>query len=261
MTARHKGVAKLWLLNLIGGAALIAVVYFWLLLPDAHRSQVAGSALLALVVVFCGLWLRAGSFAYFRVAEFRDAGCVWRAFRHALRNIIALLIWMAPLVVLESLLYSCLQYAPQFGVWLWQQVPPLRFGSPRAIFHVTEWLIAIAMALLIAIWLPVASTVAAAGLKPKSTVRSWRLLKRVSYWLWCCALGFAGGYLPYKLVWWIPDLDTLKRQAWSAGARFALAYVLLVSAWVALLLVIGDRLSEIDPSAAQALQPTSSSEG
>ena len=29
--------------------------------------------------------------------------------------------------------------------------------------------------------------------------------------------------------------------------RFALAYVLLVSAWVALLLVIGDRLSEIDP--------------
>ncbi len=247
MTARRKGVAKLWLLNLIGGAALIAAVYFWLLLPDARRSQVAGSALLAVAIIFCSVWLRAGSFAYFRVAEFRDPGCVWRAFRHALWNIIPLLIWMVPLVVLEWLLYSCLQYAPQFGVWLWQQVPALRFGSPRAIFHVTEWLIGIAMALLIAIWLPVASTVAAAGLKPQPMVRSWRLLKRTSYWLWFCVLAFAGAYLPYKLAWWIPELNTLKQQAWSAGMRFALAYVLLVSAWVALLLVIGDRLSEIDP--------------
>jgi hypothetical protein len=247
MTARHKGVAKLWLLNLIGGAVLIAAVYFWLVLPDAHRSQVAGSALLAITIAFCGVWLRAGSFAYFRVAEFREQGSVWRAFRHALRHIVALAIWAVLLAVLEWLLYSCLQYAPQFGVWLWQQVPALRFGSPRTISHLTEWLIWIAMALLVALWLPVASTVAAAGLKPARMLRSWRLLKRPSYWLWCCALAFAGGYLPYKLVWWIPELNTLKQQAWSAGARFALAYVLLVSAWVALLLVIGDRLSEIDP--------------
>ena len=247
MTARHKGVAKLWLLNLIGNAALLAAVYFWLLLPDAHRSQVAGSALLGLAIIFCGVWLRAGTFGYFRVAEFREQGSVWRAFRHVVRHIVGLAIWAILLAVLECLLYSCLQYAPQFGVWLWQQVPALRFGSPRAIFHVTEWLIGMAMALLIAIWLPVASTVAAAGLKPTPMVRSWRLLKRVSYWLWFCVLAFAGVYLPYKLVCWIPSLDTLKQQAWSAGARFALAYVLLVSAWVALLLVIGDRLSQLDP--------------
>ncbi len=44
MTAKHSGVAKLWLLNLVGNAALLNTVYCWLLLPDAHGWQVAGSA-------------------------------------------------------------------------------------------------------------------------------------------------------------------------------------------------------------------------
>ena len=249
MTARHKGVAKLWLLNLVGNAALWAGIYCFVVLPDARRWQVAGSALLALAIIFWGFWLRAGSFAYFRVADFRDAGCVWRAYRHGLRNILPLALLAVPLTALEWLLYSCLQYAPQFGVWFWQKAPVLRLGSPRTIFHLAAWLVWIVMAVLGALWLPVAITVAAAGLKTASMVRSCRLLKRPSYWLWWCALAFVGGYLPYKLVWWIPKLDTLRGQAWSAGLRFALAFLLLISAWIALWLVIGDRLSEIDPLA------------
>ena len=247
MNARHKGVAKLWLLNLLGGAVLVLAVYGWLTLPDAHGWQVVASALLAIAIIFCGLWLRAGSFAYFRVAGFRDTASVWQAFRHALRHIIAFAVWTILLAALEWLLYSCLRYAPQFGTWFWQKAPMLRFGSPRAIFHTAQWIIWIVMALLLAVWLPVASTVAAAGLRATLMVRSWRLLKPGSYWPWFCLLAIAGVYLPYKLVWWVPDLDTLRRQAWSAGLRFALAYVLLISAWVALLLVIGDRLSRLDP--------------
>ena len=104
MTAKHSGVAKLWLLNLVGNAALLAAVYFWLLMPDAHGWQVAGSALIAVVVIFCGLWLRTGTFAYFRVAEFRDNATVWRAFRHALRHMIALAVWAASFAVLVWLL-------------------------------------------------------------------------------------------------------------------------------------------------------------
>jgi hypothetical protein len=246
MNARHKGVAKLWLLNLFGNAALLACVYFWLVLPDAHGWQVGASALLALVVIFFGLWLRTGSFAYFRIGEFRDNGLAWPAFRHALRHLIALLFWAIPLAVLEWLLYSCLKYAPQFGVWWWQKVPLLRFGSPRAVFHAAEWLIWIVMALLVALWLPAASTVAAAGFSA-GMARSLRLLKMGSYWLWLCVLAFVGGFLTYKLVWWIPEVSTLAGQAWSAGMRLGIAWILVVSAWIALLLVIGDRLSKIDP--------------
>ncbi len=254
MNARHTGVAKLWLLNLFGNAALLASVYFWLLLPDAHGWQVGASGLLAIVVIFFGLWLRTGSFAYFRVAEFREQGSVWRSFRHSLRHMIALAIWAILLAALEWCLFSRLQYAPQFGVWFWQKVPALRFGSPRLIFHIAQWVIVFLMALLIALWLPVASTVAATGFKPAAITRSWRLLKSGSYWLWFCCLAIVGGYVSYKLVWWIPDLKTLTQQAWSAGLRFALAYVLVISAWIALLLVIGDRLSQLDPLSTESPQ-------
>lgn len=247
MTARHQGVLKLWLLNLFGNAALIAAVYFWLLLPDAHGWQVAGSAMLALAVIFSGLWLRAGSFAYFRVAEFSNLATVWRAFRHGLRHIIGLAMWALPFAALEYLLYWCLRYAPQFGVWYWQKVPALRFGSPRVVFHVAQWVIWIAMALLATIWLPVASTVSAAGLKPKPMARSWRLLGHIRYWLWLCVLAYFAVDLPYKLIGWIPQMNSLSAQAWSAGLRFALAYALLISGWVALLLVIGDALAKLDP--------------
>jgi hypothetical protein len=247
MTAKHKGVAELWLLNLSGNAALIAAVYFWLLLPDAHGWQVAGSGLLAPVVIFFGLWLRAGSFAYFRVAEFRENAAVWRAFHHAVRHLIALALWAVLLAIVEWRLFSLRQYAPQFGVWFWQK-SGLHIGSPRQMFHAADWLLGFLIWILFPIvWLPVASTVAAAGLKPRRMLHSLRVLKRLAYWLWFWALMQIGAYIPYKLVWWIPDLSTLTKQAWSMGARFVLAYLFLITAWVALLLVVGSQVEKEDP--------------
>src|ERR1700722_1889785 len=117
MTAKHSGVAKMWLLNLVGNALLLGAVYSWLMMPDAHGWQVAVSALDAAVVIFLGLWLRTGTFAYFRVAEFRDNATVWRAFRHALRHIVALAAWAILLAAVVWLLLALRRYTPQFGVW------------------------------------------------------------------------------------------------------------------------------------------------
>jgi hypothetical protein len=249
MSAKHTGVAKLWLLNLVGNAALLAAVYFWLLMPDAHGWQVGGSALAAVVVIFLGVWLRTGTFAYFRVAEFRDNATVWRAFRHALRHMVALAVWAIFMAATAWLLISLRKYAPQFGVWFWQKSPSfLRFGTPRQVFHAADWVLWFLLWVLApAVWLPIASTVAAAGFRFKRMARSLRVLRRPAYWLWFCALMLAGAYVPYKLVWWIPDLSDLRKQAWSMGSRFFLAYVILITAWVALLLVIGARVEKEDP--------------
>jgi hypothetical protein len=249
MTAKHSGAMKLWLLNLVGNAALLASVYFWLLLPDAHGWQVGASALVAAVVIFFGVWLRAGTFAYFRVGEFRDNAKVGRAFRHGLRHMVALAVWAVFMLAAELLLFRLRKYAPQFGVWFWQKSPSfLRFGSPRQAFHAADWLLwFLIWVLLPAVWLPIATTVAAAGFGWKRMTRSLRVLRRPAYWLWFCALMLAGAYVPYKLVWWIPDLSDLSKQAWSMGFRFLLAYAILISAWVALLLVIGTRVEEEDP--------------
>jgi hypothetical protein len=261
MNPKHKGVALLWLLNLAGNAALIAAVYFWLLLPDAHGWQVGGSALLALLVIFFELWLRTGSFAYFRMGEFRDNEAIWHAFRRSLQHLVALAIWAVPFAAVEWYLYSLRVYAPQFGVWFWRKLPAaLRLGTPRQMYHAADWLLLFLIWILLPmLWLPVASTVAVVGLKPGHMLRSLRLAKRQMYWLWYGVVLAVGVYVPYKLAWWIPDLSDLRKQAWSMGARFALAYVLLISGWVALLLVIGTRVEKEDPDSI-ATAATSSTE-
>lgn len=248
MNAKHAGMVKLWLLNAIGNAALVGAAFSWLLLPDARGWQVGASALAALLIIFCGLWLRAGSFAYFRVAEFRDTASVWPAFRLGLSHIVALLLWVIPLAAAEWGLFRLRQYAPQFGVWFWQKFSALRFGSPRAIYHTADWILLIVMALLVAMWLPVATTVSAAGFKIGRMARSFRVLKMIGYWAWLIVLVVVGVYLPYKIVWWIPNVSTMNRQAWSAGLRFFLAYLVMISAWVALLLVVGTRAEQEDPT-------------
>jgi uncharacterized membrane protein len=86
-----------------------------------------------------------------------------------------------------------------------------------------------------------------AGFRLKYMARSLRVLRRPAYWLWFCVLMLLGVYVPYKLVWWIPDLSDLRKQAWSMGLRFFVAYVILITAFVALVLVIGTRTEREDP--------------
>jgi hypothetical protein len=245
--ANRAGVAKLWLLNFVANAAALVAWYFWLLIPDAHGWQVAGSALLALCVVFLVVWLRAGTLAYFRLTEFRESANVWPAFRRGLRHVIALSLWAVLLAVVERYLWQLRTYAPQFGVWFWQKLPAsLRIGTPRQLMEWTDWKIWFLFWVIVpAIGLPMATTVAAAGLG-RRIVHSLRVLKRPSYWLWFCVLMLIGAYIPYKLMWWINYKTDLRRQAWSMGLRFFAAYVIVITAWIALVWMAGVRTERED---------------
>ena len=89
--------------------------------------------------------------------------------------------------------------------------------------------------------MPVATTVAAKGFGQGLT-RSWRVLKRPMYWVWFCVIVFMGVYIPYKLIWWIPTVDGLRKQAWSMGLRFLAAYLIATTAWIALVWMVGLRV-------------------
>ena len=67
------------------------------------------------------------------------------------------------------------------------------------------------------------------------------------YWLWFCLLLGVGIYVPYKLEWWIPDLQTLRQQTWSMGGRFLLAYLIGVTAFIAVVWVAGFYTDREDP--------------
>jgi hypothetical protein len=240
--ANRAGVAKLWLLNFVGNAAALAAWYFWLLVPDAHGWQVVFSLLAAACIIVMVVWLRAGTFAYFRLVEFRGNGAVWRAFRHSLRHIVALALWAVVLAAVLWFLFWLRRYPPQFGVWLWQKLPEsLRLANPRQLAQYADRLLWFLILVVVpAKWSPIATTIAAAGFGQRA-MQSRHVLKRPLYWVWFCVLVFAGVYVPYKLVWWTPSVDDLRKQAWSMGLRFFAAYVIVLTAWIALVWVVGVR--------------------
>ncbi len=244
-TLSRGGWARIWLLNLVANAALLAVVYYWLLIPDAHGWQVGGSALLALAAVVLTLWLRAGTLAYFRVGEYRRDGTVWQAYRHSARHIGALFLWLLVILALLFAVLELLPFAPQFGVWFWQKSPEtLRFGNPRQIMHSAIWILRLLLFVAIpAVWVPIAMTVAASGFS-RGMWRSLRVLKQAMYWMWFAVLVAIGVYVPYRLVTWVPDAATLKSQAWSMGLRFLAAYVVGLTIALALVCMVGEKVDK-----------------
>jgi hypothetical protein len=245
-TTNRAGVMKLWLLNVVANAAVLAALYFWLLIPDARGWQVAGSALLAVTVVAFVLWLRVGTLAWFRVGEFRNESKIWPAYRHSLRRVPALGIWVFVFLVFAWLLWWMYGYVPQFAVWFRQKLgagPP-----PRNIMRDVNWLLLlIGGVVLPGLWLPMATTICAVGFRPEHIVLSRRVWKQPIYWVWFCLLLGASVYVPYKLVWWIPDLQTLRQQSWSLAGRFLLAYIIAVTGFIALVWMTALHTDREDP--------------
>ena len=52
------------------------------------------------------------------------------------------------------------------------------------------------------------------------------MLRRWPYWLLCAGLVIAGVWLPWKVIWWVPKLETITAQTVSMVLRFGVAYLL-----------------------------------
>lgn len=246
-SSKHGGVFRIWLLNLAGNAGLMAAAYSWLLIPDAHGWQVAGSIVLLAVIIFLLAWLRAGTLAYFRLAEFRENATVWLAYRRGLRHVLSLALWAAVFALIAWILWSLRNYTPQAGVWIRQKMGA-GGASPRNVTRALNWLIVLLVFVIMpALWLPVAMTISAVGLQSARIQRSLRVAQHLGYWFWVSVLIVAGVYLPYRLVWWIPDLAGIRKQAWSVGLRFSAAYLLGIAVFIVLVWMVGMRVEGEDP--------------
>jgi hypothetical protein len=240
------GIIKLWLLNIVANAAVLMIWYFWLTIPDARGWQVAATAVIGVVTIFLVLWLRAGTLAWFRISKFRTQPAIYPAYRHSLRYVPALGFWVLVFVILAWLLWSLHSYAPQAAVWLRQK---MNHGpSPRNLMNDLNWLLLLIVCYILPLlWAPIATTVAASGVHPRHLALSRRVWTRPLYWLWFGCLIFLGVYIPYRLVWWIPSSQTIRQQAASMGARFLLAYLIAISAFIAAVWMTGVYTEREDP--------------
>ena len=159
---------------------------------------------------------------------------------------IPLAIWAAVFAGIAFVLVSAGNYTPQFAVWIRQKA---NAGPvPRNVMHGTDWLLFFLLwVLLPAVWAPVAATISAVGFSGSHIARSWRVLRQPLYWVLLCVLIALGAWVPYKLVTWVPEANSIRAQAWSAGLRFAAAYIILITAFVGLAWMVGERTDREDP--------------
>jgi hypothetical protein len=179
----------------VGLAVLLWLVWVWFGIPEATVWQLLGSASLAVVIVAGTAWVL--------------ASVIGGHMRRALVVVVLLL-------ALSGICFWLAQYDTAGTEWLAVRISRIRGRAvnPRHlawIFPAVRWTI-----------FAVVAFVAAA---PRSA-RSWR------YWLLALGLVVAGGYVPWKLVTWVPAVKGVTMQATSMGVRFLLAYTVTVAALV-----------------------------
>ncbi len=86
------------------------------------------------------------------------------------------------------------------------------------------------------------------GLRALGSRRSaWRqTVTSFGYWVGVILLWIAGLYLPDLLVNWVPEVDGLWKETASLTLRFALAIVLALTSWLALLALVAQPTASRD---------------
>ena len=239
---------KLWLLHLVANAALISLAYRWLGIGDSNGWQLFATVALGLAILFSAFWLHAGSFVWFRDHQ---PPVLKYSFVFTLRHVPA----FAAVAVLALLAYSVAgwleahAYPPSatFASWLTLHLrrpvtPSSLHALVRAVFWILRWLI------LPPLLLPLAAEVAA---------HDWRgfwHLRRLPghlryYWLRSAALVLIAFWVPGRFIQWVPAINGIGLEISSFLARLLAAYLLCVSAWLALVFVsAGGRPRSTQPS-------------
>ena len=237
---------RLWLIQLIGNALLFWCAFVWLGIRDSRTSQLIETALLGLLILIPWLWLQDGTMAY---CGDRSQG-LWGAFRRGAKTlavfsaiVIAFVLLCWALGKLEAPLTTAGQRTASWLTFhLRKPIKPATWvRSYTAILWGVRWIV------LPVLLLPVAAGTAmhgASGIKRGS--------RRV-FWLQYLLALLIGSYLPTLLTHWVPRFSGTTAQFLSFVVRFGIAYVLMVTTWLAV------AFFSVPPSSSDAARPLSPS--
>ena len=230
---------RVWLLHVFANAVLFAAFFYWLRIPDERCWQVAISALVGAAVLFCTLWLHSATLDYFNRYHRRDQPSFSSSMSAAITRVPAFLVWALIFSFVLWFIGNAWDYDAQVGGWTRHVLPMFlrKHLSPRnltsaafgIVWFVAYWLWPIA-------FLPVGAQVAKfnfRGFFGGRLVDAFRPLRELRFWGVYIAAFVLGVYAPYKLVSVTPKINaTLHYQTASMAARFGVAYLLIVTAWL-----------------------------
>jgi len=234
---------RLWLLHFFINAVIIVGAILWLKIPDASAWQLIAAALAALLLAIGALWLHAGTLAYFAGVHSTSEISLSAGFKTGRRHLLAFAVWAA--------IFACVVYAAfqipdteAFNSWLHSMMPAFlrRSISLHAIDWTVNWAVNFLQYVLIpGLLLPFAVQFSGHGFSALgSTFKAWmQTIAKISYWIWLCILALLGIYVPNLIANWAPNLSSLALENLSIAVRFAIAFGLMVTAWLMLASMLG----------------------
>lgn len=227
------GTVRLWVLHFVGNAILLFGVFAWLSIGDANAAQLVGTVIYGISIAFLAIWLYGGTFQYFSATP-RET--LFRAFQRSIRTLLP----FAVVVIVAVLVYWLLSVAggrisdTAATVASWLTLKLRRPVKPVVVARMFLWILrAIEWLGLPLLFVPIASSVAVHGWRGFGGDR-FAAFRRRWYALLCPALVLAALFAPYLITHWVPGVHGMTLQTVSAVVRFAVAYVIFITAWLAL---------------------------
>jgi len=231
---------RLWAIHVVANAALLVLIYEWLGIPDRTVFHLALSAISALAIIALTLWLHGGTLAHFTEAHAHQSPKLAATFQGQTRRLLAFAVWAGVLVLLIFLVLQLHGYREQAANWTssWLTLHLRRPVTPARMSSMFWWAITLFGVIVVPVLLlPWGSRTARYGFHGfawTSLEASCRTLKSIRYWLAYGALFVLGAVLPYKLVWWIPEVGGLYLETASLIVRLAVSYLIAVTCWLLL---------------------------
>ena len=220
----------LGLTHFVGNAVLIALAYWWLGTGESDTARLLLSGLTVLVVLAGGAWLQGLALACFCGLSYSQAA------GRAARNLLALLALVLLALALYGLLYRLtLSYGhTAYVIGSYATMTVRRPIAPTTVALLFQVIIEILRWVIVPVsLLPLAAAVAVKGW------RGWRFssLRRERVWLYgleVAALLFCALWLPFRLFFWVPVIESFNGQLASLVLRIGIGYLLFVAGVLAI---------------------------
>jgi hypothetical protein len=243
---------RMWLLQVLGNALLIALFAWFLHIGDGYTWQIVLSGVLALLVAGATLVIYGGSMNYALDRSSANAGAgavadsenngppagLMPAMRRAAAHLLPLLLWAIVFYLLESRIDHLEDYQYSFPGWLRSEFPAWlrKLISEPAIDR--GYMLSVSFlrwTLLPAVLLPLGLLCADQGFRGLFSIRVWwRMVRRLRWWIVLLLTALIGVHLIGTLMGWKlnPLTASLGAEKVWLGLRLLAAFVVAVAAWL-----------------------------
>jgi hypothetical protein len=249
---RALGSGRVWTIQGVGTLLFLALAYAWFWIQEAKWWELTGSVLLALFLAYLAVFLQRTALRVFRRERLGGLGpgaSGGKPRRLPLRQwlpgavlVLALyvgLVWLSG-VILAELPDTTQRVASWLTLHLRRPVDPyLLQARVESAEFVGVWF------LFVVIWLPFAAASLLGERRLWTAVmRAWR---RPGYWIGTLVSTVVGHVVFWKLAEWVPQVKGIAAQSASMLARLSLGYVIALGAWLVILALVEESISNRAP--------------